>query len=101
MVDVSGSETRVVRIPTPHRSNCHIISAQATISLPEHGTTISFRVEEQGRKVNGNGGESSESLTDYVTSPSDSSISESFMPQMGDNCTTVSPAVSVRRVFIA
>ncbi|KAH9283511.1 Pericentrin [Echinococcus granulosus] len=88
VVDVSGSETKVVRIPTPHRSSCRIISAQATISMPEHATTISFRVEEEEGKVNESGRELGESLTDYVTSPSDSSISESLAPRIGDDRTT-------------
>ncbi|VDM16284.1 unnamed protein product [Hydatigera taeniaeformis] len=87
VVDVSDSEAKVVRIPTHHRSDYRIISAQATISMLEHGTTISLRVEEEEKKVNENGDRCDESLTDCVTSPSDISISGSFMPQMEDVCT--------------
>ena len=95
-----GSETRIMRFPTPRGTNCQVISAQATISMPEKAATISFHVqsgeeeEEEASKVaeSVNRNELSESLTDYISSPSDTSSVDLIESRSGLKYATVSLA---------
>lgn len=97
VVDVSNSETKITHLPTTTRgTNCHVISAQATISIPEQATTISFYV--QGGEVNvvdGNYNELSDSLTDCISSPSNSSAVDLTESRLEVEYANVSSVASV------